>query len=225
MDPDDSSAAAAPARQWRRVGAPAARDDRRTAGSRGAHLRAGDRAARPDAAVGLDRRCLDRRRCAAVGSPRGRLRLRRRGRLLAGARARAGRSDLPQRLRGPTTSSSTPAARSSASSTGDTASPGPRVWDVAYLAYRLVPLAGPKNPDLGGRGDRAGRRRRLALLCRTYGHDLDPADVAATAVRRLRELADFAAVRAGAGAPHLDDHARLYRDDADWLGASLQELP
>lgn len=106
----------------------------------------------------------------------------------------------------------------------DTASPGPRVWDVAYLAYRLVPLAGPKNPDLGGRGDRAGRRRRLALLCRTYGHDLDPADVAATAVRRLRELADFAAVRAGAGAPHLDDHARLYRDDADWLGASLQEL-
>jgi hypothetical protein len=60
--------------------------------------------------------------------------------------------------------------------------------------------------------------------CAGPGHDLDPADVAATAVRRLRELADFAAVRAGAGAPHLDDHARLYRDDADWLGASLQEL-
>jgi len=106
----------------------------------------------------------------------------------------------------------------------DTASPGPRVWDVAYLAYRLVPLAAPANPDIGRRGDRDERRRRLALLCESYGHDLEPAEVAATAVRRLRELADFTAARAAAGPPQLDDHVRLYRDDAVWLSASLREF-
>ena len=30
----------------------------------------------------------------------------------------------------------------------EAASPGPRAWDLAYLAYRLVPLAPPSNPDL-----------------------------------------------------------------------------
>jgi Ser/Thr protein kinase RdoA (MazF antagonist) len=29
----------------------------------------------------------------------------------------------------------------------DTASPGPRVWDLAYLTYRLVPLTDPANGD------------------------------------------------------------------------------
>ena len=30
----------------------------------------------------------------------------------------------------------------------EAAAPGPRAWDLAYLAYRLVPLAAPSNPDL-----------------------------------------------------------------------------
>lgn len=29
----------------------------------------------------------------------------------------------------------------------DTASPGPRLWDLAYLAYRLVPLTEPAEDD------------------------------------------------------------------------------
>ena len=49
----------------------------------------------------------------------------------------------------------------------DTASPGPRVWDVAYLAYRLVPLSDPANPD-GLGSDLSERRRRLVLLCQAY---------------------------------------------------------
>jgi phosphotransferase family enzyme len=68
----------------------------------------------------------------------------------------------------------------------DTASPGPRVWDAAYLAYRLVPLAAPGNPDALA-SSAAERARRLRLLCAEYG-GLEPGDVAATAARRLDEL-------------------------------------
>jgi aminoglycoside phosphotransferase (APT) family kinase protein len=68
----------------------------------------------------------------------------------------------------------------------DTASPGPRVWDAAYLAYRLVPLTAPGNPDaIASSGSE--RARRLRLLCETYG-GLDPDAVVATAAARLDEL-------------------------------------
>jgi aminoglycoside phosphotransferase (APT) family kinase protein len=105
----------------------------------------------------------------------------------------------------------------------DTASPGPRVWDLAYLAYRLVPLSDPANPDLLGSGI-GERRRRLALLCGAYGGDVGPAAVAEAAVTRLHELADFTAARAAAGAHHVAGHVRLYRTDARWLAAHLTDL-
>lgn len=102
----------------------------------------------------------------------------------------------------------------------DTASPGPRVWDLAYLAYRLVPLSGPGNPDLP-HPSRSERDRRLALLCDAYG-DLDPAGVTAAAVARLHELADFTAARAAAGAAHVAPHVQQYRNDAAWLADHRQ---
>ena len=105
----------------------------------------------------------------------------------------------------------------------DTASPGPRVWDLAYLAYRLVPLAHPANPDLPDSG-LADRRRRLALLCHAYGHGLTPGAVAAVGVDRLHEMAEFTARRAAAGAVHVAGHVRLYRTDAEWLAAHLAAL-
>lgn len=88
----------------------------------------------------------------------------------------------------------------------DTASPGPRVWDVAYLAYRLVPLTAPGNPDAIA-SPRSERERRLELLCAAYG-GLEPSQVVAITVRRLDELmllrrdvelyaADAAHLRAG----------------------------
>ena len=48
----------------------------------------------------------------------------------------------------------------------DLASPGPRVWDMAYTAYRFVPLTDPANPDApfpgaDGAGAATGR-----ILCR-----------------------------------------------------------
>ncbi len=99
----------------------------------------------------------------------------------------------------------------------DTASPGPRVWDLAYLAYRLVPLAAPSNPEaLPSTEDE--RRRRLRLLCEAYGHEIEPNALLSAAVRRLDELADFTLSRAEAGGPaELLGHVELYRTDARWI--------
>lgn len=99
----------------------------------------------------------------------------------------------------------------------DTASPGPRVWDLAYLAYRIVPLTGPMNTDTPT-VDAADQRRRLDLLCATYGHAISPADVVTTAIERLVDLAAFSDARASTNAD-LSRHAQLYRDDATWLAA------
>jgi aminoglycoside phosphotransferase (APT) family kinase protein len=83
----------------------------------------------------------------------------------------------------------------------DHASPGPRAWDLAYLAYRLVPLAAPGNPDLPEAGDRDGR---LARLCAAYG-GVEAAEVLAVLPRRLRELAAISP----------PEHAALYLRDAE----------
>lgn len=105
----------------------------------------------------------------------------------------------------------------------DTASPGPRVWDLAYLAYRLVPLVDPENPD-GGARSVSESARRLRLLCDSYGHDHDPGAVASAAVERLRELASFTAERADAGDERLRAHVTTYLQDADWIAAHASAL-
>ena len=81
--------------------------------------------------------------------------------------------------------------------------PGPRAWDLAYLAYRLVPLAAPSNPDLPAQPDPSAR---LAALCAAYG-GIEPAAVLALAPERLRALAETAPPA----------HAELYRADAEHL--------
>jgi Ser/Thr protein kinase RdoA (MazF antagonist) len=88
----------------------------------------------------------------------------------------------------------------------DAASPGPRVWDLAYLAYRLVPLTAPENPDVPLTPE-ATRAARLAALCAAYGGP-SPADVLATVPPRLDELAA------------LGRHAEIYRRDAEHLRAA-----
>ncbi|SNT41062.1 phosphotransferase enzyme family protein [Rhodococcoides kyotonense] len=83
----------------------------------------------------------------------------------------------------------------------DTASPGPRVWDMAYTAYRFVPLTDPANPDVRNPG-LAEQRRRLNLFVDSYGVEaITPADVAATTIARLSELVDFIVTQARAGDP------------------------
>lgn len=97
----------------------------------------------------------------------------------------------------------------------DYSSPGPRVWDLAYLAYRLVPLTGWTEP-----GEPTGpeRGRRLARLIDAYGIELGPSELVDVVVDRLDALAEFsdeASVRLSN--PELAEHAANYRADATRL--------
>lgn len=110
----------------------------------------------------------------------------------------------------------------------DTASPGPRVWDLAYLAYRLVPLSVAEDTGIGSLSLQL-RRERLRLLCDAYAEAgdqtrLTPEAVLDTSVLRLEELADFTAERAAAGATELVSHVAIYRRDTDWIRAHLATL-
>jgi Ser/Thr protein kinase RdoA (MazF antagonist) len=81
----------------------------------------------------------------------------------------------------------------------DLASPGPRVLDLAYTAYRFVPLTDPANPDAPFPGERE-QRRRLEALCAAYG-DQTPGAVAEAAAAKLREMVAFIEREAAAGDP------------------------
>jgi hypothetical protein len=94
----------------------------------------------------------------------------------------------------------------------DLASPGPRAWDMAYTAYRFVPLTDPANPDapFPGADEQA---RRLAAFCRAYGEPgIEPSDVLRSAAAKLRELVAFIEREAAAGDPA--QQAVLARGDA-----------
>jgi len=81
----------------------------------------------------------------------------------------------------------------------DLASPGPRVWDMAYTAYRFAPLTDPDNPDVPFRGADA-QARRLAAFCAAYGDPaIEPAEVLESAAAKLRELVAFIERQAAAG--------------------------
>ena len=99
----------------------------------------------------------------------------------------------------------------------DFAGPGPRLWDLAYLAYRLVPLMRPDNPDAPTLHiDLAGR---LRLLLNAYGADATIPQLLAVIVERLENLA---AVTHGhgvaTGKKNLIRDAAQYAEDAAYLG-------
>jgi Ser/Thr protein kinase RdoA (MazF antagonist) len=95
----------------------------------------------------------------------------------------------------------------------DLASPGPRVWDMAYTAYRFAPLTDPGNPDAPFRGEHE-QARRLAAFCAAYGEPrIEPADVLVAAAAKLRELVAF--IRREAAAGDAAQQAVLERGDAD----------
>ena len=95
----------------------------------------------------------------------------------------------------------------------DLASPGPRVRDAGYAAYRFVPLTAPGNPDAPYPGA-AEQRRRLARFCAAYGDGLlVPAAVRQAAVDTLRELVRFIRDAAASGDPA--QQAVLARGDVE----------
>lgn len=102
----------------------------------------------------------------------------------------------------------------------DTASPGPRMWDLAYLAYRLVPYCEDADKQAP---DRDQRRRRLDSLICAYGVNYAPGDVLRMISERLIELAEYTDSRAEeTGRADLAGDAAMYRRDAARVSALVQ---
>ena len=105
----------------------------------------------------------------------------------------------------------------------DFASPGPRLWDLAYLAYRIVPLTSADRSD--GFTDEE-RWQPFDLLLAAYGSTASRAQLLAMVRERLLELADFSdRMAVELGNPALAEHAVGYRSDAAWLAARLSRPP
>ncbi|GHC38916.1 phosphotransferase [Streptomyces cinnamoneus] len=100
----------------------------------------------------------------------------------------------------------------------DTAHPGPRIWDLAYAAYRFVPLTDPGNGDFTLPVEEQARRLRLLADAYQLDHK-DRAALADTARDRLEHLVRHMHEQADAGnaafAEHIAaGHDALYRTDA-----------
>ena len=97
----------------------------------------------------------------------------------------------------------------------DMCSPGPRLWDIAYLATRVVPLTSSTPKGAPGMDD---ARRRVELLLRAYGSDATWDDVLRVAIIRLVDLADISIKKAvELQKPRLRDEAADYERDAQFL--------
>ncbi|WP_308800109.1 phosphotransferase [Streptomyces sp. UH6] len=103
----------------------------------------------------------------------------------------------------------------------DTAHPAPRLWDVAYTAYRFVPLYAPDEEALTLPVPEA--LRRLRLFADAYGlSGAERAELPAVTAERLRALVDWMHAHAAAGHPafarHVSEgHDRRYLTDARWI--------
>lgn len=103
----------------------------------------------------------------------------------------------------------------------DFASPGPRLWDLAYLAYRMVPLMGPENPNAPALPlDLMGRLRKLRD---TYGSTASTQEILTMVVVRLEDLANFTRGQAKRTKnPEFNEHVRIYDADAEFLRGLLR---
>lgn len=112
----------------------------------------------------------------------------------------------------------------------DVCSPGTRLWDLAYMAYRYVPLCPTDNIDRYKECSPFTKEAmlvRLKALIRAYGGDTmalnyDVNEVIEKVQERLRALAIWS--EAYARETHRDDilgHARMYELHAGWLECLL----
>lgn len=98
----------------------------------------------------------------------------------------------------------------------DFAGPGPRLRDLAYLAYRLAPFAEDAegyDPACDGTVS-----ARLSLLSKAYGLEVSDDELRGEMIARLHELAAFSDNQAARTANEsLEAHAAMYRRDAERL--------
>ena len=93
----------------------------------------------------------------------------------------------------------------------DTAAPGPRIRDFAYLAYRMIPFASDAVPIRS-----IDQEKRLSSLIAAYGCPFTNQEVFAAMSARLEELADFSdSLARTSGNDELNSHADRYRADAN----------
>lgn len=103
----------------------------------------------------------------------------------------------------------------------DVAGPGPKLWDIAYAAYRLVPLASDAGCLVFGFSEPPDRFGRLAQFLDAYGLN-DRSRLVEVAATRIEGLRDDILRRAAAGDPgvatHLaEDHVGSYNADRAWI--------
>jgi hypothetical protein len=102
----------------------------------------------------------------------------------------------------------------------DTAHPGPRVWDVAYAAYRFVPLTDPRQMETFPVAEQA---RRLRLFADAYGLDAAGRGTLTEIAReRLDHLVRHMHEQAAAGHEGFASHVargddRFYRVDIEHI--------
>lgn len=93
----------------------------------------------------------------------------------------------------------------------DAASPGPRMWDLAYLVYRLAPLAEDAGIDITV----DERLARIDRVVEAYGMPFQRVEILRTLANRLRDLATYTDGRLReTGNSEFATHAAMYRRDA-----------
>lgn len=102
----------------------------------------------------------------------------------------------------------------------DQASPGPRLWDLAYFATRACPLT--RHPPVGAPGP-DDARRRVELILEAYGSDATWRDLLRVAATRLWDLAELSRDKAEElFKPELRSEALAYDRDAEYLASVLR---
>jgi aminoglycoside phosphotransferase (APT) family kinase protein len=109
----------------------------------------------------------------------------------------------------------------------DTASPGPRIRDLAYLGYRLAPfVADAADGEGSGVVGRLDPLARLDVLVESYGVPYSRRAVLTAMAAGLDELAEFTDRRAAdTGRTDFVEHAAMYRADARRVEALAAAQP
>lgn len=110
----------------------------------------------------------------------------------------------------------------------DVAGPGPKLWDVAYAAFRLAPLSSDDNCRGFGFAEPPDRVARLGVFLDAYGLD-DRSGLLEMAITRIEGLRDDILERAAAGDSSVETHLRenhvgSYNADIAWIRANEPAL-
>lgn len=108
----------------------------------------------------------------------------------------------------------------------DTLHPGPRLWDIAYAAYRWVPFVSPANPDW--HDELPGQIERLRIFADAYGMSAEMrSDLPEMMIERVQSLVDYMKGQAAQGNADVlrniaDGHMDLYLNDIAYFRENAQ---